>query len=140
MPSSPEESGRSSHRILEPLPNGPPPVGPYSTGVEIGGWLFLSGQIALESSGMIVQGGVGAEAELIFERVRQLLASAGLSPRNVVKLTLYLVDMASFQTVNQACARFFEEPFPARTTVEVSALPKGAKLEVDVIAFRFDPA
>ncbi|MCL4485994.1 MAG: RidA family protein [Nitrospirae bacterium] len=132
MPSRPGE-GR---RVIGGAPGSSPPVGPYSPGIEAGGWLFLSGQIALEAGGRIVPGGVAAEAALIFERLGAMLAQAGYRPSDVVKLTLYLTDLSSFQTVNDACAAFFSAPYPARVTVGVSALPKGANLEVDVIAWK----
>jgi 2-iminobutanoate/2-iminopropanoate deaminase len=104
--------------------------------VEAGGWLFLSGQIALEATGKIVAGGVEAEVRLIFENLGRLLQSAGYSPKDVVKLTLYMTDLEFFQVANQACSIFFEKPYPARTTVQVAALPKGAQIEIDAIAFR----
>lgn len=117
-------------------PGAPPPVGPYSPGIEAGGWLFLSGQIALDTEGRVVPGGVEAEARVIFDRLGKVLAQAGYRPSDVVKLTLYLTDLSAFQTVNGACASFFGEPYPARTTVGVAALPKGVGLEVDVIAWK----
>ena len=117
-------------------PGAPPPVGPYSPGIEAGGWLFLSGQIALDTEGRVVPGGVEAEARVIFDRLGKVLAQAGYRPSDVVKLTLYLTDLSAFQTVNEACASFFGEPYPARTTVGVAALPKGVGLEVDVIAWK----
>ncbi len=123
-------------RVIEGPPGAPPPVGPYSPGIEAGGWLFLSGQIALDAKGEVIPGGVAAEAGLIFERLGVMLAKAGYRPSDVVKLTLYLTDLSFFQTVNEACAAFFREPYPARVTVGVSALPKGASLEVDVIAWK----
>jgi len=138
-PSDP--SGRSapaegdSRRIVGSPPGAPPPVGPYSPGVLAGGWLYLSGQIALMEDGTLVPGGVDAEARLVFERLGRMLSMAGATPAHVVKVTLYLTDMASFQTVNAACASFFFEPYPARVTVGVRELPRGANLEVDVVAY-----
>jgi 2-iminobutanoate/2-iminopropanoate deaminase len=123
-------------RVIEGPPGAPPPVGPYSPGIEAGGWLFLSGLIALDSRGLVIPGGVNAEARLIFERLGVMLKKAGYHSSDVVKLTLYLTDLSFFQVVNEACATFFREPYPARVTVGVSALPKGASLEVDVIAWK----
>jgi len=136
MPSSLAPSGDSGRRTIVPPSGSPSPVGPYSAGVEAGGWLFLSGQIALEATGKIVAGGVEAEVRLIFENLGRLLQSAGYSPKDVVKLTLYMTDLEFFQVANQACSIFFEKPYPARTTVQVAALPKGAQIEIDAIAFR----
>lgn len=116
-------------------PGAPPPVGPYSPGVLAGGWLYLSGQIALLDNGTIVSGGVREEARLIFSRLGEMLALAGVAPSQVVKVTLYLTDMGTFQMVNEACANFFSPPYPARVTVGVKELPKGANLEVDVVAY-----
>lgn len=127
---------RSPLRRVTGVPEGfPLPVGPYSPGVQVGGWLYLSGQIALSTEGTIIPGGVEAEARLIFERLGILLSGAGFERKDVVRLTLYMTDLSFFPVVNEACARFFREPYPARTTVGVSCLPRGASLEVDVIAF-----
>ncbi len=126
----------NGRRAVEGPPGGPPPVGPYSPGVEAGGWLFLSGQIALGSEGKIVEGGTGAEARLVFDRLGQILGQAGYSLNDVVKLTLYLTDLSEFQTVNDLCAAYFSPPYPARVTIEVAGLPKGAALEVDAIAWK----
>ena len=123
---------------LRPLgaPAGSPhPVGPYSPGILAGGWLYLSGQIALQEDGTIVPGGVREEAGLIFSRLKEMLAQARATPSHVVKLTLYLTDMEGFQGVNEACAAFFSPPYPARVTVGVKELPRGASLEVDVVAY-----
>ncbi len=132
MPSSPGKR----RRVVGAPSGAPPPVGPYSPGVEAGGWLFLSGQIALDSEGRVVPGGIAAEARVIFDRLGKMLAQAGYDPSDVVKLTLYLTDLSAFQAVNDACAAFFREPYPARTTVGVAALPRGVGLEVDVIAWK----
>ena len=129
-------SREGSRRVVAAPPGAPPPVGPYSPGIEAGGWLFLSGQIALDGEGRVVPGGVEAEARVIFDRLGKMLAEAGYRSSDVVKLTLYLTDLSAFQTVNEACASFFREPYPARTTVGVAALPKGVGLEVDVIAWK----
>lgn len=123
-------------RVIATPPGAPFPVGPYSAGIEAGGWLFLSGQIALTLEGSVIKGGIEAESGLIFERIDALLASAGYTPGDVVKVILYLTDMAFFSKVNDACARFFQEPYPARVTVGVASLPKGAQLEIELVAFR----
>ena len=133
-PSDPSPAPSPAFVTLGSPPGAPPPVGPYSPGILAGGWLYLSGQIALLPEGTIVAGGVREEARLIFSRLGEMLAQAGARPSHVVKVTLYLTDMGTFQIVNEACAAFFSPPYPARVTVGVRELPKGANLEVDVVA------
>lgn len=112
----------------------PAAIGPYSQAVRSGAWIFLSGQIGLGRDGKIVEGGVAAEAERALLNIRAVLEEAGLSPRDVVKTTVYLADMADFPAVNDVYARHFEAPFPARATVAVAGLPKGARVEIEAIA------
>ena len=127
---------REARRTIANPEGAPPPVGPYSPGVEVGGWIFLSGQIALSEEGEIIPGGALAETRLIFDRIRRMLHQAGGRLEDIVKMTLYLTNLSDFQTVNQICTEFFTPPYPARVTVEVSGLPKGANVEVDVIAVK----
>lgn len=137
MPSDPVPALTPSPEFVSiGSPSGaPPPVGPYSPGILAGGWLYLSGQIALLENGTIVSGGVREESRLIFSRLGEMLSSAGATPSHVVKVTLYLTDMGTFQIANEACASFFSPPYPARVTVGVRELPRGATLEVDVVAY-----
>lgn len=131
--------GPTGARAFRPIPapaGFPPPVGPYSPAVEAGGWVFLSGQIALTPEGTLISGGAEAQARLVFERLGTLLASAGCQPAHVVKLVIYLTEMGDFPVVNAACARFFSEPYPARVTVGVASLPKGALLEIDATCYK----
>jgi len=115
----------------------PAPIGPYSQAIESGGFVFCSGQIALDpQSGEIVAGGVVAEARQVLSNLRAVLAEAGLDFADVVKTTIYLVDLADFAKVNEIYAEFVKQPFPARATVGVAALPKGAKVEIDLVARR----
>ena len=115
----------------------PAPIGPYSQAVESGGWLFCSGQIALDpATGDIVPGGVGAEARQVLANLAAVLAEAGLAFGDVVKTTIYLVDLADFATVNAIYGECFRAPFPARATVGVAALPRGARVEIEAIARR----
>jgi 2-iminobutanoate/2-iminopropanoate deaminase len=115
----------------------PGAIGPYSQGVEDGGLVFLSGQIGLDpASGNLVSGGSAAEAEQVLKNLAAVLAAAGLTFANVVRTTVYLVDLADFAAVNQIYARHVREPYPARATVGVAALPKGARVEIDAIAVR----
>lgn len=115
----------------------PAAIGPYSQAVEQGGVVYCSGQIGLDpASGQLVAGGTAAEAERVLQNLQAVLAAAGVGFANVVKVTIYLVDLADFATVNDIYARFVETPYPARATVGVAALPRGARVEIDAIAIR----
>jgi len=115
----------------------PRAIGPYSQAVESGDLVFLSGQIGLDpASGNLVAGGTAAEAEQIFKNLAAVLAAADLTFAHVVRMTVYLLDLGEFATVNEIYARHVREPFPARATVGVAALPKGARVEIDAIAVR----
>ena len=116
-------------------PGAPAALGPYSQAVRVGGWIFCSGQIGLDpADGSLVAGGVTAEVERIFDNVEAILAAAGSSLRDIVRTTLYLTDLADFAAANAVYASRLREPFPARATIQVSALPKGAKAEIEVTA------
>ncbi len=111
-----------------------PPVGPYSTAVRAGGFVFLSGQIGLDpGTRKIVAGGVEAQTEQLFRNIRAVLEAAGKTMDDVVRTCVYLTDMADFGTMNAIYARQFKEPFPARTTIAVTALPIGATVEIDLV-------
>lgn len=113
----------------------PKAIGPYSQGVKAGGFLFLSGAIALDpQSGEIVKGGVEAETEQVMKNIASLLAAADVGFGDVVKCVIYLANMADFAAVNTIYGRFFTEEPPARVTVEVKGLPRGALVEIEVTA------
>ena len=113
----------------------PQAIGPYSQAVRAGDWGFLSGQIGLDPvTGTLVSGGVVAEAQQVLANLRAVLAAAGGSLGNVVRTTIYLVDLGDFTLVNEVYAAAFNAPFPARATVGVAALPRGARVEIDAIA------
>jgi 2-iminobutanoate/2-iminopropanoate deaminase len=113
----------------------PQAIGPYSQAIRAGKWLFCSGQIGLDpATGAIVPGGVVAETGRVLENLRAMLAAAGGSLDDVVRTTIYLLDLADFGRVNEIYAQFFNAPFPARATVGVAALPRGARVEIDAIA------
>src|SRR5262249_21006792 len=96
----------------------PRAIGPYSQAVQSPPWLFLSGQIGLDpATGVLVSGGVAAEAERVLENLRAVLAAAGAGLDDVVRTTIYLIDLDDFSSVNEVYARFFRAPFPARATV-----------------------
>jgi len=112
-----------------------PPAGPFSPAVRSGGTLYLSGQVAQDpSTGRIVAGDVSRQTEQIFANVSSVLEAAGMTFANVVRVGVFLTDIRDFQAMNAAYARFFEAPYPARTTVAVAALPLGAAVEIDLVA------
>ena len=118
----------------------PQAIGPYSQALDAGNLLFLSGQIGLDpASGALVGGGTTAETEQVLKNLASVLAAAGLGFEHVVRTTIYLVDLADFATVNDIYARYVREPYPARATVGVATLPRGARVEIDAIALRGAP-
>jgi 2-iminobutanoate/2-iminopropanoate deaminase len=113
----------------------PAAIGPYSQAVRSGELLFLSGQIPLEpGSGQLVANGIAGETRRVMDNLRAVLAAAGASFDDVVKTTIYLVDLADFAEVNQVYGEYFAGDFPARATVQVAALPRGARVEIDAVA------
>ena len=113
----------------------PKAIGPYSQGVKAGGFLFLSGAIALYPvSGEMCQEGIAAETELVMNNIAALLAASGLGFGDVVKTVIYLANMGDFATVNAIYGRYFPEQPPARVTVEVQGLPRGALVEIEITA------
>ena len=113
----------------------PQAIGPYSQAVSAAPWLFCSGQIGLDpATGALAAGGIEAETQRVLENLRAVLAAAGATLDSVVRTTIYLGDLADFARVNEIYARYFRAPFPARATVGVAALPRGARVEIDAIA------
>jgi 2-iminobutanoate/2-iminopropanoate deaminase len=110
-------------------------VGPYSHGIRIGDFLFCSGQIPLDpASGNLVEGGIEKQTERVLENIKILLMSQRLEFGNVVKTTVFMTDLGEFAAMNGVYARYFQAPFPARSTVQVAGLPKGAAVEIEIIA------
>ena len=113
----------------------PAAIGPYTQAIRTGNLVFVSGQIALvPSTGALVEGGVANQTEQVLKNISAILAAAGSSPARVVKTTVYLVEMSDFAAMNEVYARWFPAPAPARATVAVAALPRNARVEIDVIA------
>ncbi len=112
----------------------PAALGPYSAGVKAGGMVFLSGQLGLDPKTGQLADGVVAQAGQSLENIEALLAAAGAALDNVVKTTVFLADIADFAAVNEVYASRFPEPYPARSAVQVGALPAGALVEIEVIA------
>lgn len=117
-------------------PDAAAPVGPYSAAVEGGGFVFCSGQIPLDAAGQMAGYTAPEQARQSLDNLRSLLAAAGLDLSAVVKTTIFLTDLVDFAAVNEVYADYFAEPYPARSTVQVAALPKGAKVEIEAIAAR----
>lgn len=112
----------------------PAAIGPYSQATRAGGMVFLSGQIALDpATGEIVGDDAAAQARQAFSNLRAVCEAAGGSFDDIVRLGLYLTDLSEFAAVNAVMAELFEAPYPARSTIEVSALPRGGKFEVDAV-------
>ena len=125
-----------SKRILTSA-SGLKAVGPYSLAVEAGGIVWCSGMIGLDpATGEMVEGGLAAQTRQALENLKALLEDNGLTLADVVKTTCFLTDMAAFAEFNEVYAQYFPEAPPARSTVEVSALPKGALVEVEALAVR----
>jgi 2-iminobutanoate/2-iminopropanoate deaminase len=115
----------------------PAPIGPYSQAIESGGFLFCSGQIAINpENNQVLTGPVEEQTKQVMENIKAVLTKAGLGFQNVVKTTIYLITMNDFATVNEVYGRYFSEQPPARSTIAVSALPKGVHVEIEVLAKR----
>ena len=115
----------------------PAAIGPYSQAVEHGDLVFCSGQIGIDPlSGKLVDGGIEVETRRVLENLREVLKAAGLKFANVVKTTVFLVDLGEFEIVNRIYGEHFNAPYPARSTVQVSALPRDARVEIEALARR----
>jgi len=115
----------------------PEPVGPYSQAIVFKDLIFISGQIGIDmESGKLVEG-IENQTHRVMENIKNILKEAGLNFDNVLKTTIFLVNMADFPKVNEIYSSYFKEPYPARSTIEVKSLPKGALIEIEVIAGRW---
>ncbi|HEX8831126.1 MAG TPA: Rid family detoxifying hydrolase [Longimicrobium sp.] len=113
----------------------PPSVGPFSPGVRAGELIFLSGQVGTDpTTGKLVHGGVAEQTEQAIHNLATVLEAAGRTLNDVVRVGVYLTDMANFPAMNEVYAHHFTQPFPARTTIGVAALPLGALVEIDLVA------
>src|SRR5579862_6222812 len=111
-----------------------PPVGPFSPGIRTGEFIYFSGQVGQDpATGKLVEGGVVAETERLFQNLDAVLEAAGKSFDDVVRVGVFLTDMGDFAVVNTIYAKFFSQPYPARTTIAAAALPLGASIEIDII-------
>ncbi len=116
-------------------PNAPGAIGPYSQAIRSGNLVFVSGQLPIDpATGQFAQGGIKELTRQSLSNVRAILEAEGLTMANVVKTSVFLADMADFAEMNEVYATFFTAPFPARSAVAVKTLPKGAQVEIEVIA------
>ena len=116
-------------------PKAPAAIGPYSQAIRIGDFLYTSGQISLDPETMeMITGDIEVETEKVLKNIEAILKDDGLSLNNIIKTTVYLTDLSEFARMNQVYENFFTDTKPARACVQVAALPKGAKVEIDVVA------
>ena len=122
-------------RVAVSTPSAPEAIGPYSQGVRAGSLVFVSGQVPIDpATGALVDGDIAAQTHRVFRNIGEILKAAGASFDHVVRATVFLADMNDFAAMNAVYATYFTSPAPARATVEVSRLPKDARIEIDVIA------
>jgi 2-iminobutanoate/2-iminopropanoate deaminase len=114
----------------------PAAIGPYSQAVSSGEMVFVSGQTPLKTDGSMVAGGVAEQTEQCLVNVTMILAGAGLTMNDVIKTTVFMTDLGQFAAMNEVYAKHFKVPYPARATVQVAALPKGAAVEIEAVAVR----
>jgi 2-iminobutanoate/2-iminopropanoate deaminase len=120
--------------IIKPAKS-PAALGPYNHAVRVGDFLFCAGQIAIDpKDGNLVAGDIKAQTERVLQNVKAILDDQGLTFANVAKSTVFLTNLAEFASMNEVYAKYFTENFPARSTVQVSGLPKGASVEIEVVA------
>lgn len=113
----------------------PKPVGPYSQVVQVGQFLFLAGQIPLTPENTMREGDIQTQTRQVLNNLKAVLEKVGASMDHIVKTTIFLQDLNDFEAVNKIYAEYFQQPYPARSTVEAAKLPKGARLEIDAIAY-----
>ena len=112
----------------------PRAIGPYSQAVRAGNTVYLSGQIPLDpKSGELVSGDFAVETRRVFDNLKAVAEAAGDGFKDVVRVTVYLTDLGNFPKVNEIMAEYFEEPYPARVTIGVASLPRGARVEIDAV-------
>lgn len=115
----------------------PKAIGPYSQAVQVGNTIYTSGQIPLDpATGELVAGDIDAQARRVFDNLRAVIEAAGASFADVARVGIYLTDLSNFAAVNAVMAEYFQQPYPARSTIGVAALPRGAQVEVDLVLVR----
>ena len=132
--SAERENPRTKCKVIS-TKKAPAAIGPYSQAIQVGNIVYTSGQIPIDpSTGAFVEGGIKEQTRQSLTNVKAILEEAGLSMSNVVKTTVFLADMGDFAEMNAVYAEFFSEPYPARSAVAVKTLPKGALVEIEVVA------
>ena len=132
--SAERENPRTKCKVIS-TKKAPAAIGPYSQAIQVGNLVYTSGQIPIDpSTGAFVEGGIKEQTRQSLTNVKAILEEAGLSMSNVVKTTVFMADMGDFAEMNAVYAEFFSEPYPARSAVAVKTLPKGALVEIEVIA------
>lgn len=114
----------------------PAAIGPYSQAIQAGNFIFISGQIPLDQGGNLAQGDIAVQTGRVLENLQAILWTAGLSLLDVVKTTVFLTDLNDFAEMNQVYAEYFPESPPARSTIQVAALPRGAAIEIEAVAYK----
>jgi 2-iminobutanoate/2-iminopropanoate deaminase len=118
-------------------PNAPKAIGPYSSALRAGDWLFISGQIPFDpATGQLIDGDIAVQTRRVFENIGALVSAAGLTFADIVRTTVFLADMNDFAAMNEIYRTYFSEPYPARSTVQAARLPRDARIEIDAIALR----
>ena len=124
----------SSRRIIH-SDHAPKAIGPYSQAVKVGNTFYLSGQTPIDpKTGELVNGDISVQATQVFENLKAVLAAANLDFNHVARVGIYLTDLGNFVAVNDVMKKYFSEPYPARSTIGVAALPKSAQVEIDLVA------
>jgi reactive intermediate/imine deaminase len=115
--------------------NAPKAIGPYSQAVRMGNTVYFSGQVPLDpSTGELVKGDISAQTRRVFENLKAVCVAAGVSFDDIARVGIYLTDLKNFSDVNAVMAEYFTAPYPARSTIEVKGLPRGAEVEIDIVA------
>ncbi len=122
------------NKIIVKTDKAPEAIGPYSQGVGVNGTYYFSGQIGLDPKTQMLATGFSAQLKMIMQNIDGLLSSVGLNRDNIIKTSIFVTDLGNFAEVNQAYIEYFKEPYPARSTIEVSKLPKDSLVEIEVIA------
>ncbi|MBI4245017.1 MAG: hypothetical protein HY606_13080 [Planctomycetes bacterium] len=128
--------GQSRDKIIHNFPEIVPAIGPYSHVCETDGFVFLSGQIALDSKGNLISDKIEEQSRFIFENISKILTKLGLNYASIIKVTVYMTDLSKFKAVNEIYSEYITKDYPARTTVGVKELPKGAQIEIDITCKR----
>jgi reactive intermediate/imine deaminase len=124
-------------RTIVASDNAPKAIGPYSQAVQVGNTIYTSGQIPLDpATGELIAGDIDAQARRVFENLRAVIEAAGAGFADVARVGIYLTDLSNFAAVNAVMAEYFQQPYPARSTIGVAALPRGAQVEIDLVLVR----